>query len=191
MIDLEVEEENPKTSFLEREPAQMTRADNDPCAAATHSQPTSHPRSSSETLIAGVRIGNLVGMRDEGCTPLIIYPGQPGRAALPARATLDLVGTHIGRAVVLLFEDGDPTLPIIVGCLPHRESWPTKELPGQVDVEADGERLVVRASKQLVLKCGKASITLTKAGKVLIKGEYVDTCSTGVNRIKGGSVQIN
>ncbi len=67
--------------------------------------------------------------------------------------------------------------------------WPSK--PAQVEVDADGQRLVVSAQEQLVLRCGKASITLTKAGKVLIQGAYVLSRSTGVNRIKGGSVQLN
>jgi hypothetical protein len=34
-------------------------------------------------------------------------------------------------------------------------------------------------------------LTLTHAGKVLIRGAYVLSRSSGVNRIKGGSVQIN
>lgn len=51
--------------------------------------------------------------------------------------------------------------------------------------------MIVSAKEQLVLRCGKASITLTKAGKVLIKGSYVLSRSSGVNRIKGGSVQLN
>ena len=63
--------------------------------------------------------------------------------------------------------------------------------PAQVEVDADGERMIVSADEQLVLRCGKASITLTKAGKVLIEGAYVLSRSTGVNRIKGGSVQLN
>jgi hypothetical protein len=49
----------------------------------------------------------------------------------------------------------------------------------------------VHAKEQVVLKCGKASITLTKAGKVLIQGSYVLSRSSGINRVKGGSVQIN
>lgn len=61
----------------------------------------------------------------------------------------------------------------------------------QVEVDADGERMMVSAKEQLVLRCGKASITLTKAGKVIIKGSYVLSRSSGVNRIKGGSVQLN
>jgi hypothetical protein len=50
---------------------------------------------------------------------------------------------------------------------------------------------MVSAKEQLVLRCGKASITLTKEGKVLIQGAYVSSRSSGVNRIKGGSVQLN
>ena len=63
--------------------------------------------------------------------------------------------------------------------------------PGKVEVNADGERLVVSAKEQLVLRCGKATITLSKAGKVLIEGTYISSRSSGVNRIKGGSVQLN
>ena len=55
----------------------------------------------------------------------------------------------------------------------------------------DGEKVVVSAQRELVLRCGKASITLTSAGKILIRGAYVLTRSSGVNRIQGGSVQIN
>jgi hypothetical protein len=104
---------------------------------------------------------------------------------------LDLHGDHVGRGVVLLFEDCDPAKPIVMGCLPRAEGWPTNERPGQVEIDADGERLMVSAKQQLVLRCGKASITLTKEGKVLVQGSYISSRSSGVNRIKGGSVQLN
>lgn len=139
----------------------------------------------------GVIIGELVGMVDEERTPLICYPGQPGTAALSARTTIDLQGRHIGKQVVLMFEANDPTKPIIMGVLQAAESWPLDQRPAQVEVDADGERMMVSAKEQLVLRCGKASITLTKAGKVLIKGSYVLSRSSGVTRIKGGSVQLN
>jgi hypothetical protein len=60
-----------------------------------------------------------------------------------------------------------------------------------VEVNSDGEQFVIRAKARLVLRCGKASITLTRAGKVLIKGAYVSSRASGVNRVKGGSVQLN
>ncbi len=140
---------------------------------------------------SGVIIGELIGITDEGQTPLVCYPGQPGTAALHARATVDLHGAHIGREVVLMFEAKDLTKPIIMGVLQESEGWPLEQRPDQVEVDVDGERMIVNAKEQLVLKCGEASITLTKAGKVLIKGKYVLSRSSGVNRIKGGSVQLN
>ena len=60
------------------------------------------------------------------------------------------------------------------------------------ELEIGGEeRLELTAEREIVLRCGKASITLTRAGKVLIRGDYISSRSSGVNKIKGGSVQLN
>jgi hypothetical protein len=90
-----------------------------------------------------------------------------------------------------MFEAGNPARPIVMGVLRGGAEWPLDDRPGTVEVDADGERLVIRAQTQLVLRCGRASITLTSAGKVLLEGTYVSSRSSGVNRIKGGSIQLN
>lgn len=142
--------------------------------------------------VHGVITGSLLALAENGCTAMVCFPGQPGHEALPARTTVDLHGAHIGRDVVLMFEQGDLTRPIVTGVLRgSRTCWPLAAQPATVEVDADGQRMVVTAQEQLVLRCGQASITLTKAGKVLIDGTYVLTRSSGVNRIKGGSVQLN
>jgi hypothetical protein len=142
-------------------------------------------------LASGAVVGVLIGFQDEGRTPLVIFAGQVGDAAIPARATQDVHGSHIGREVVLVFEGADPQRPIIVGCMQRVDGWPLPAQPGRVEVDVDGERLTVSAKEELVLRCGKASITLTKSGKVLIQGAYVSNRSSGVMRIKGGSIQLN
>jgi hypothetical protein len=147
--------------------------------------------SALETSLGGVVIGELLAITNDGTTPLVIFPGQSGTSALRARTVVDLHGSHIGKCVVLMFESGNPQRPIVMGVLRGSAGWPLDEQPGQVEVDADGERLLLSAKEQLVLRCGKASITLTKAGKVLIEGSYLLSRSTGVNRIKGGSVQLN
>ena len=141
--------------------------------------------------IDGVLTGMLIGFKDDGQTPLVLYPGQPGSAAVAAATVIDVHAAHVGRQVVLAFEGSDRRRPIIVGLLRTPQAWPLPEQPGGVAVDVDGERLVVTAREQLVLRCGKASITLTKSGKILIQGAYVSNRSSGVMRIKGGSVQIN
>lgn len=59
------------------------------------------------------------------------------------------------------------------------------------EASIDGNRVVLEGKEEIVLKCGDSSITLTKAGKILIRGKYLLNRSTGVNRIMGGSVQVN
>lgn len=140
----------------------------------------------------GVQIGDLVAFTDDGRTPLVCDPAHPGSAILQARTVVDLHAEHIGQQVLLAFESGDAARgPVILGVLRGSNHPISDQGPGQLHVDADGQRLVVDAKQQLVLRCGKASITLTKAGKVLIAGAYVLSRSTGVNRLKGGSVQIN
>jgi hypothetical protein len=150
-----------------------------------------------QSRLDGIVIGALVGMKDSG-TPLINFPSNPTGFRVEARCTVELTAKDIGRKVALMFEGGNPSKPIVMGLLQHpEENLPvlpaitSNQLQNSLDVQVDGERLVVTAKQEIVLRCGKASITLTRAGKVLIHGEYVLSRSSGVNRIKGGSVQIN
>jgi hypothetical protein len=138
---------------------------------------------------AAIVVGTLVGITENGATPFVTFPGQAGPVA--ARTTVDLRAPHIGRPVVLVFESGDPAKPIITGCLRQPDDRPLTDVSGGVEVQADGERLVVSAVHGLVLRCGKASITLSPDGKIVVRGTHVVSHSSGVNRIKGGSVQVN
>ena len=97
----------------------------------------------------------------------------------------------IGREVALLFEGGDLRLPLIIGKIQHTEEEQVVHENEPATAEMDGESIVLSARQNITLKCGKASITLTKSGKVILRGAYLLSRSSGVNRIKGGSVQIN
>jgi hypothetical protein len=145
-----------------------------------------------------VVVGILAGINDDG-QPLVRQPLDPvGRVSL-ARSTVPITSDQIDREVVLAFECGDPWRPIVLGVL-----CPTGNKEGNeqgavaltvnrpiVQATLDGEQLVFSAGSEIVLQCGKASLTLTRAGKVLIRGTYLLSRSSGANRIKGGSVQIN
>jgi len=145
--------------------------------------------SGAETQLTGVVIGLLVGYKDDQ-TPLVAFPGNPDENAIPARSTVMLDDEQIGKEVALLFEGGDPRRPILIGPIQHPVKTREDAAVDASTAEIDGERIVLAAKQEIVLKCGKASITLTKAGKVLIRGAYVLNRSSGVNRIKGGSIQL-
>ena len=120
----------------------------------------------------------------------------------------------MSRQVALLFNQGDLSQPIVIGLVHsplqamldnfqqdqetsfgNTTSQDTQvELAanlGTDDVSVDGNKITFEAQDEMVFKCGKSSITLTKSGKVLIRGKYLLNRSSGVNRIMGGSVQVN
>jgi Domain of unknown function (DUF6484) len=149
------------------------------------------PARGKPIAFGGVVVGELLALKDEGRTPLVSYPKQSNPEAIVARSVVDLYASHVGRQVVLVFENADPAKPIVIGTLCSEARSPFETRPGTFEVDSDGERLIVSAKEQLVLRCGQASITLTKEGEVLLRGTYLSTHASGVNRIQGGSVQIN
>jgi hypothetical protein len=157
------------------------------------------PRSPATLIAPGeLIVGTIVGFTDSG-EPLVEPPwNHDSEPPLPARSTVPLRPSQVGRQVVLGFEWSGVGKPIILGVLWEAAAHAQGPLPRQCDpVRADfaaivdKERLVLTADKEIVLRCGEASITLTRAGKVLLRGTYLLSRSSGVNRIKGGSVQIN
>ncbi len=108
-----------------------------------------------------------------------------------ARSAVPLRLADRGRTVVLAFESGQPARPIIMGVLQEGLA-PEEATPGPaLSARVDDERVVITAEKEVCLRCGDASITLTRAGKVLINGHYVLSRSSGYNKIKGAAVDIN
>jgi Domain of unknown function (DUF6484) len=147
-------------------------------------------RMSEPLLLPGIVVGELLGLRERGRVALVTYAGRLGQAAVAARSVIELHSAQIGHQVALAFENGDPANPLIIGVLTS-EGWPLEDRPEHVEIEADGARLIVSAREQLTLRCGAASITLTREGEVTIKGTRLSSQSSGVNRIKGGSVELN
>lgn len=158
------------------------------------------------------RVGKLVGW-SSGQAPRVEFDGNE-LGPLPARSTIVLDPNTIlaaiqdERGVLLTFEDGKPNAPIITGLLQAfgdfdapAEIWddedeatpePAEGEPlANVEARVDGRRVEIEAADEIVLRCGQASIVLRRNGRVVIRGTYVETRSRGVNRIKGGSVEIN
>ena len=105
---------------------------------------------------------------------------------IAALSTLRLTESEIGNQVVVAFERNKVRSPVIIGLLQDRKQSVKPSI-----FKLDGERLVLKAEREIEFRCGDASIVLTKAGKVLIKGNYVLTRSRGANKIKGAYVDIN
>ncbi len=129
---------------------------------------------------------------DDDDRVLIRFPGPPDEV-VAARSVIGLSPSHVGASLVVAFEHGDRHRPIVLGVLQERV-LAADALKGQAELawREDGEEhVVLSAKRQITLRCGEASITLTHAGKVIIKGAHVVSRSTGHNKIKGAVVDIN
>ncbi|HVH04148.1 MAG TPA: DUF6484 domain-containing protein [Amaricoccus sp.] len=133
--------------------------------------------------IDGVAIGVLMGF--DGDAPLVVFPGNPREAAVPARSIAPVGYAMIGAEVALMFEDGDPLRPLIVGRLVE----PARGAPPQVF--RDGEVVRVTGGERIELRCGSASLIMEKDGRITLRGTRLVSHASGTNRIRGGSVQLN
>ena len=153
-------------------------------------------------------IGTLVSIDEQG-KPFVEFSGNPSDHSLKAITTLKLTQTNIGRQVALLFASGDLQNPVIMGMVRSPlqemlENFSQLQVEDEVAIESeqkndlkinnvqvDGNKIVFDAKEEITLRCGESSIVLTWDGKILIRGKNLLTRSTGVNRILGGSVQLN
>jgi len=149
--------------------------------------------------VQGVIIGLITAVDNDG-VPSVAYPGNVQSLPSKAKTVIPLSSDAIGLEVALMFEQGDISCPMVMGLL-HKPSdkksadVKTDTLAVSMDTLSElvvaGKRIELTGEEEIVLKCGQSSITMTRSGKILIRGKYISTRSTGAHRIKGGSVQIN
>jgi hypothetical protein len=136
---------------------------------------------------AGCVIGRYRGVSEAGLL-LVEFDGNPHA---PAPCEAQTVCTEFaaggpavatGRQVLLQFDRGDPARPVVIGLLQ----------PPLAQARIDGSQaMTLRADRRLELVCGKASIVLTADGKVVVKGAHLVSRSSGPNKIRGATVDIN
>jgi hypothetical protein len=158
------------------------------------------PSSRARAAGAAAVLGRIVAVEAAG-TVSVEVPGaseaRVARLAVPLTGDELLAARDACGSAVLVFENGDPALPIIVGLLqaigrPLDATHNGRpEAPQVLEADVDGKRVRITAQDEIVLECGSASITLRRNGRVVVRGTYVESYSDGTNRIKGGQVRIN
>lgn len=165
-------------------------------------------------LEAGATIGWLAGV-DEASGQLTVDFSGNNEGPLAAQSLVvfdaETARQYVAeRTPVLLVVDAcEPRRAFVLGCLLPRAVLPSaaeqtsdKDREGAdfsagqtgklaVDAHLDGQRVILEGKQQVILRCGEASIELRHDGKIVIRGLHVVTHADGVNRIRGGAVQIN
>lgn len=154
------------------------------------------PMSASEVeFVHAPCLGELLGFSERGY-PVISLAGRDDTLEVPT--TVALARGDVGCAVLVSFVDGRAQQPVVTGRLlppgPVEESTPAParlSVEGPLEVESDGETVTIEAGRELVLRCGQASIRLRRDGRVEVRGVDVVSRASRANWIKGGSVALN
>lgn len=153
----------------------------------------------TESLLSTPCIGRLAGVSRQG-EVLVTYEGY---GPFPAKLLSGVKRKEIsgsgqqGREVLLVFEKGNPERPVIIGLMEDRLEdiisfeVATENVPAPQHVQIDGKQITIEAEDEVLLKCGKGSILIRKDGKIIIKGTDLLSRSTGAQRIRGASVNVN
>lgn len=145
----------------------------------------------------GATLGWLVRVDDDG-----IWVDTEDNASGPLLALSvvslsreELEAAISDRTEAVLLSVAGTGQPVLLGL---RQPLPTleAELPSPSTNEdlaatVDGKRVHLEGKDEVVLRCGKASITMRRNGRIVIRGVQVESRATGRNRIKGGAVLIN
>ena len=148
--------------------------------------------------MTGATVGAIVAF--EHGEVRVTFAGTPKPVAARILAPLD--DATLNRAAreraeaVLLFEEGDPSRPLLIGLLrsaaPLLDALLAGPLPAEEKVaRVDGTRVAIEGKDEVVLQCGKASLTLRRDGRVVLRGVNVVTQADQVHKIRGGKVQVN
>ena len=145
--------------------------------------------------IPGIVVGVIAGESETG-RPMVRWGGHLRAQAVTAVWMADPPkwSVCIGLRVIVGFEDGDEARPLLLALLDApRANDAVAVAPGTDEAVTSIKPKVLRieSEHELILQCGQAKLALRADGRVLILGGYVLSRSKGVNKIKGGAVQIN
>lgn len=160
---------------------------------------------SSRERFAGCCLGWVVEWQETRGLRVDFQGNQGGPVAVVgSTVALDSATLHEAakarRQVVLLFEGGNPRRPVLVGLMQPLPVTPLLDAllaqpapppPPPLEARVDGRRVLLEAEEELELRCGRARVLLRAPGQVTIQGLTVETNAKGLNRIFGGSVEVN
>lgn len=178
--------------FLEMDPFEATTVQPSVADALAAHPHEGDAGASGAANVPGACLGLLQGFDAQG-QALVRDTADLQAPAIPARTTVPLHADMIGDTLVMVFEDGDRRRPIVLGVVQRMGCAPAApaRVRNPVSALVDDERILISAEREIVLQCGEASITLTRAGRVVIKGAHILSHARGYNRIKGSAVDIN
>lgn len=125
------------------------------------------------------------------------FPGNT-QGPLAAHSIINISEENINKednptSVLLAFGNEDHSKPIILGFI--NECFIEPKSPNvqsnNIETYFDENKLVIESNREIVLRCGQSSVTLSADGKIVIKGKRIVSRASEANKVKGSCVSIN
>lgn len=134
-------------------------------------------------------LGRLVAFDAKKC-PIVEVNTEQQLQTYVARTCVKLTTTQLGAEVILVMTgENSPVITGVIEAEPVEFDITPLSLPNLLTV--DGHVISLKAANRISIQCGEASITLTKEGRITLRGKYLLSRAKGANRIQGGSVELN
>ena len=150
--------------------------------------------SEQASILGTTTIGTLIEITEDGI-PMVEFAGLSDGPIAAQSALSDAEVESIQslpQKVLLICDESHQQPPVINGIVRNTMKRPSpKHRLQECDVKVDGERITLDAKDEILLRCGKSSILLRQDGKIVIKGSNLVSRSSGANKIKGSSININ
>ncbi|MEM6405608.1 MAG: DUF6484 domain-containing protein [Pseudomonadota bacterium] len=137
------------------------------------------PTTSSNPL-PSVTLGTLADISPTG-QPLVHWPTSLSHAPVPARSQIPVSATDQGRECTLVFANGDPTQPILLGLLQPLDTTTTRT-DNPVQIQSD---------QSIQLQAGQARLELHADGRILLQGRHIRSQAYGPNHLVGAAIKLN
>lgn len=140
------------------------------------------PSGAEPRPVAAVRTARLVEL--VGIDAVVVFRGSDERvrALVSSDVEPELLREAFAERAPVLVEDDGRGAPVVVGLLQTRRPR---------EVVLGGERVEIRADREILLRTGRAGIRLRDDGELELVGTRVSALSRGVFRIVGKMLRLN
>ncbi|CAM4199619.1 DUF6484 domain-containing protein [Serratia silvae] len=140
-------------------------------------------------LFTYTTLGRLIAFNEHQC-PIVEVNAEQLSQPLEARSCVKLSPSQLGAEVILLMTgENNPVITGVIEADPVELDITPLSPPNLLTV--DGHAISLKAAERISIQCGETSITLTKEGKITLRGKYLLSRAKKANRIQGGSVELN
>lgn len=141
----------------------------------------SKPTESIPSAPGSVLCGEIAAVAADGAFTVDF----PGNELGPLRARTIREDLWLGAKVLLAFDGGDPTRPIVVGVLSDR-----LQAQGRT-IHLKAARIHLQATDEFSIECGEAKVEAARDGKLKLKGRDVVSRASRSNKVQGSTVRLN